>query len=103
MAVQRLQTRNVIKSFQYKFNLHKCYFDTGMSLTQLVKYAVLIVGGTSAFTSHNPNFALILVFLYGISCYIMGLIWYKWGFRTAEIEVSNQFNLFVKELRKRKV
>ncbi len=39
---------------------------------------------------------------YAIFCYILGRWWYKFKLVEAEIEVGNRFNLFVKEVRKRK-
>lgn len=88
----------------YKFCLHKAYFEQGMGLLNYPKYIVVLAGGGSVIaTSGKSTFlAIIGLVVFGVFAYFIGKWWFKQGFKLAEIEVSNQFNLFVKEVRKRK-
>lgn len=80
---------------RYKFCLLKAYFEKGYSLTNYVKYIIALFG----LASLNVKATLILGFIYGFSCFIVGWAWFKYGFVEAELEVQNRFNLFVKEMR----
>jgi hypothetical protein len=82
---------------KYKICLWKGYFDKGLSLTSYVKYLI----GFFALASLNIKLTLIIGFIYAICCFFLGWIWFRSGFIKAEIEVSNNFNLFVKEMRKK--
>ncbi len=78
-----------------KLNLHKRYFDIGYGLTQYFKYLIILFG----ISSLDVKKTLVIGLIYGICCYILGFIWLNTDFYKAEIEVSNQNNLFVKETR----
>jgi len=79
----------------FRFCLHKAYFDTGMGLTNYAKYLIAFFG----IASSNVKTTLIIAFFYAIFCYFLGRWWYKSKMKIAEIEVGNQFNLFVKQMR----
>ncbi len=81
----------------YKFCLLKSYFDRGYQLTSYAKFLIALVG----IATLNVKLTLILGVIYGILCFFLGWGWYKFGFVTAEAEVGNRFNLFVKEMRKK--
>lgn len=81
----------------YKLALHKAYFEKGYSLTNYVKYLIALFG----LSSLNVKVTLSLGVVYAFFCYFIGLGWYRFGFIEAEIEVSNQFNLFVKQVREK--
>ena len=81
---------------KYKLCLWKAYFDKGMGLTNYIKYLIAFVG----IASLNVQLILILGIIYGISCFFLGWWWFKWKWITAEFEVQNKVNLFVKEMRK---
>ena len=85
--------------FKYKVCLHKGYFDKGMAITNYAKYIIAFFG----FASADLKTTLIIAVLYGVFCYFLGLFWFNRGYFVAEQEVNNQFNLFVKEMRKRKI
>ena len=87
----------------YKLCLHKGYFERGLALTNFFKYIFGLVGVTNYTISNNVNFTMILLGAYFIGCYVLGWLWFNKGFFIAEQEVSNQFNLFVKEMRKERV
>lgn len=80
----------------YKFCLVKKYFDIGYSLTSYPKYAIAVFGVASL----DVMMTMTIFFIYGISCFFIGWLWVKYGFFEAENEVSNRFNLFVKEMRR---
>lgn len=81
----------------YNLCLHKAYFEKGYSLTSYVKYLIALFG----LSSLNVRLTMILGLIYALSCYLIGFVWYYFGFIEAEIEVSNRFNLFVKEVRRK--
>ena len=82
----------------YRFCLHKAYFEQGMGLTNYVKYLIAFFG----IASSDVKITLIIAGAYGIFSYFLGRWWFQSKMKLAEIEVSNQFNLFVKEMRKKK-
>lgn len=92
----------IIKTKKYKFCLWKSYFDKGYGLTSIFKWMVAVAGIGDIAISQRTWLALLLFFIYGIGCFIVGRLWYKTKFIEAEIEVSNQYNHFVREVRKRK-
>lgn len=85
----------------YKFCLLKAYFEKGYGLTSYIKYLIVLGGLYEGFVSQALNITFILAFLYGIACFFIGWIWYRYGFALAEAEVNNQFNLFQREVRER--
>ena len=89
-----------MKVYKYKINLHKTYFDIGWGLTAYAKYFIVIFGAYSFVEQIPMAFTLYLMVGYMITCYFLGWAWVRFGWYLAQIEVSNQFNLFVKETRK---
>ena len=84
---------------KYKIVLLKRYFDVGYAATSYMKYLIAFIGGAEIILNQSYTFALSIGFLYGIGCFIFGWLWIKQGWLTAEIEVSNQYNKFVHEMR----
>ena len=84
---------------KYLINLHRAYFEKGLQLTNYVKYFIAFFG----LASRDVSTTLIIGLIYAIMCYFIGFLWLKYGFFEAEQEVSNKNNLFVKELRNRKI
>lgn len=80
-----------------KFCLWKRYFDTGMGLTNYVKYFILFFGvaSTDVFTT------LLIAFLYAIGSFFLGWYWLNSDFYKADTELSNQYNIFVEQMRKK--
>ena len=89
-----------MKAYKYKLNLHKHYFDTGYGITSLFKYFIFIFGGMSLQQSISLKFTMYVLLGYALFCYLFGWAWFRFGWFEAQIEVGNQFNLFVKETRK---
>ena len=83
----------------FKFCLWKAYFEKGYALTSYVKYVIALFG----LASQDLKITLIAGVIYGFVCFFLGWIWFHYHIVDAEIEVQNQFNLFVKQMRKRKV
>jgi len=79
-----------------KFALHKRYFDTGFSVTNYLKYPLVLIG----FAIPQPKAIIIIATLYASFCYILGWWWLNYGMTEAETEVSNRYNPFVQEMRK---
>ncbi len=86
----------MITSNSYKIALVKRYFDIGYGISNYLKYVIALFG----LATLNLKFTMLLAIIYFISCFVFGYIWVKSGMFTAEIEVSNSFNLFVAEMRK---
>ena len=82
----------------YKFALWKAYFDKGYGVTSYFKYLFAIIG----IAGLEGKILIPLFLLYGLSCFLIGWIWYHYGITTAETEVGNKYNLFVKEMRKKR-
>lgn len=80
---------------QYRFCLHKGYFDKGYSLTHYLFKLIAVFG----LTSQNISATIWMVGIYTLSCYGLGMFWFKSGFVLAEAEVGNRFNLFQAEMR----
>ena len=89
------------KDWRYKFNLWKAYFDTGYSMLSYPKYILFLVGLGDVIASDGDYInVLIIGFLLGIGCLLFGKLWFKYRFIDYQLEVSNQYNPFVREMRK---
>jgi len=89
----------MIKTRMYKFAKQKAYFDAGYGASSYVK---VLIGFTTLATM-NPKLIAITVLVYGVLCYFVGYLMFRYKFIEAEKEVLNQNDLFVKEVRKTKV
>ena len=89
-----------MKGYKYRFNLHLHYFDTGYGRLSIVKYFWLIAAGGSILSGIDYIYAMYAGIVYMVVCYLFGWAWFRFGWFEAQIEVTNQFNLFVKETRK---
>jgi len=83
----------------YRFIVAKTYLDKGWSLTSYVKYAIALFGAYSIGEDISMNITVVIGLIYGISCYILGRLWYKFRLTETEVEIGNKFNPFVGELR----
>lgn len=80
----------------YNFCKHLTYFETGYSKTNYIKYLIALFG----LSSLNVKSTMWMAFIYAIVCYVVGVIWWNFGFAEAQIEVVNRHDLFVKQMRK---
>ncbi len=81
----------------YKFALWKAYFDKGYGITSYFKYLIAIIG----ITGYPAKFLIPIFFIYGISCFAVGWLWYHYKITDAENEVQNVFNPFVNQMRRK--
>jgi len=89
-----------MKGYRYRLCLHKAYFDKGYGITSYFKYFLILFGGYSFQQDINLIVTIYITAFYGVFCYLFGWFWYNKGWYEQEIEVGNQFNLFVQEMRK---
>lgn len=83
----------------YRFCQHLTYFEVGYGKTGYIKYVIALFG----LSSLNLTATMWAAFVYAISCYVVGRMWVRFGFLEAQKEVTNQHDLFVKQMRNRKV
>jgi len=79
-----------------KLFLLKAYFDKGFSLSGYVKY-LLAFGGIFDFI--GKTMIIYLGVAYVIMCFLVGWIWFKFGFTDIENDIQNKYNPFQKEVR----
>ena len=79
----------------YKIALMKAWFDKGANLLTYPRYLIYMFG----IASRDIWATMLIGLVYGISCFLLGALSYKYGFTEAEAEVGNQYNLFQKQLR----
>lgn len=85
----------------YKIALHKRYFDEGFSLINYTKYFLMVGAGASVLADVNTNLIYLAVLGYGIFCYALGWWICNYGLLDAMLEVTNNFNPYVKQMRKK--
>lgn len=97
--MSRTKWEEHMRGFKFKVVLHKKYFDTGLGLTSYIKYLIAFIG----LASSDVKATLFIAILYAFLCYFLGMYWIKSEFFELEQEVSNIYNKFVREMRRRKV
>lgn len=80
---------------KYKLCLWKGYLDKGLGLTNYFKYVIAFF----ALASQAIELTIIITAVYGVTSFFLGWLWYKTDFVKAEQEVSNNFNIFVEQMR----
>lgn len=85
---------------KFKLFLHKSYLDKGLGMTSYVKYLIAFVG---IFDLIDANWAIFGAIAYVLFCYLFGWYLYNHGWVDMEQEVSNKYNLFVREMRRKKL
>lgn len=88
-------THTIKNSYRQKLCLHKAYFECGYGLTHYLFKVIAVLG----LTSQALTATIYATMGYTVGCYLLGWGWYNSQFREAEIEIQNQFNPFVKEMR----
>lgn len=86
--------------WKYKTILHIHYFDKGYGRLSIVKYFWLIYAGGSILEGVDYKYAMYLGLIYMLVCYLIGWYMYNRGWQSAELEVMNQINPFVRDMRK---
>ncbi len=82
---------------KYLICLWKSYFDKGMGLTHYLSYFIAFF----ALASKDMKSVFIVGSIYAIISFFVGYYWFKYDWIQAEIEVGNQYNKFVKEVREK--
>ena len=83
-------------ALKYKICLWKSYLEKGLSITNYAKYLVAFY----ALASKDILSTFIIASAFGITSFFLGWWWFRSEFMKAEFEVSNNYNLFVKQMRK---
>ena len=86
-----------VNKLKWKLLLLKAFFERGYGITGFIKYFIALFG----ISSLNVSLTMTLGFVYAISCFIIGYIWYSRDFTEIENEIANRFNRFVVEMRKK--
>lgn len=81
---------------KYRVCLWYNWLGQGIGLLNMPKYFVFMFG----VSSNNLKWTMIFGLIWAISCFIIGMFWYKHGWKEADAEVANRYNKFVKEMRK---
>lgn len=84
-----------VSNIKWGFMIHKRFFDTGYGMTGYIK----TFAGLLSFTTFDVSIIFVTGLLYAVLCYEWGVIWHNYDFVTLDTEISNRFNLFVKEMR----
>ena len=79
----------------------KFYFDLGVGNTSLLIKILAVVGIAAAIEGVSKTALFLYGVAYAVFCYVLGLLYVKYGWYTAAVEVSNRLNLFMKEMRER--
>ena len=82
---------------KYRLILYKSYLDKGLGLTYYIKYLILLFG----LTTQDVIITFILAASYGAVSFLMGWLFFKYKWIEAEQEVSNKYNKFVREMRRK--
>ena len=93
--IEKLAKESGVSPVKLRINLWKAWFEKGDGLLKYGKWAIAFVGiGGIGITN-----LLILGITYPILCFIIGSLWYRYDWISAEVEVGNIVNPFVKEMR----
>ena len=84
----------------YRFFQLKAYFDKGFGYLNYIKYPIVLLGINTAIKGEVWTIVIVTLLLM-ITCFIVGFIFYHYGFVEAETEVGNKYNPFVQEFRKK--
>jgi hypothetical protein len=86
------------RRFIFNFLLYKAWFDKGLGITSYFKYLLAFVG---IFQLVDAKMGIIILFLYLVSCFILGYLWYKHKLIDVENEIGNLYNPFQREVRRK--
>ena len=92
-----MASRSNLKPWKYKLAQAKAYWETGYGLTHYIKYPLAIFG----FATANWTEVVYLGILYFFFCFFFGYMWYKTHMIDAVMELSNQHNPYVQEMREK--
>lgn len=85
------------KRLKIKLLWHKKRFDTGIGLTNYLKYFIAFF----ALASKDLYYTVYISIAYAFICYAMGYYWIKYKWADAENEVNNLLNPFTRHVIKK--
>ncbi len=74
----------------------KAWFEKGYGLSHYLFKVIAVIG----LTSQQLETTIWAMVAYTVFCFILGFCFFHFNFVNAEIEVMNQYDPFVKEMRK---
>jgi len=98
MKIRHCQTEKELKGFKFRYLLYRRYFDQGYGILNYFKYFIILIGFERVLKDNLESTIWILIG-YAIFCFIAGWAYIHYGFWETEIELSNRFNPFIKEMR----
>jgi hypothetical protein len=81
---------------KYRLMLYKAYFDRGLGVTNYLKYVIAGAG----LVVKQVDTILWIGLIYLIFCFVVGYLWFRWRLVEAEQEVSNNYNILFRKLRR---
>lgn len=81
--------------------LFKKWLDQGRGLTSYFNEIILVFGVWSITEKKSPLLTVTIALLYGLTCIVLGWVWFKFKWKEAEMEVENQYNPFVADVREK--
>lgn len=90
-----MTTNSLTEQRGFKLILWKSYFDKGYGLTNYFFKLVAVFG----LTSRMIEATFIILFLYTLSCFVIGKVWFHYRIVDMEFEVGNIYNPLSRELR----
>ena len=85
----------------FKILLYKAYFDKGFAVLNYVKYVVAVVGVGAAFQGYSLIGLFLLGLCYGMICFVVGWLWFRYSFIETEQEIQNLYNPFCRDVREK--
>ena len=79
--------------------LLKYYFDKGFALTNNIKYLIGLFALYEVIKLDNVKITVVLGAIWVCISFLIGWWWYRKDWNSAEIEIQNRINPFVKEMR----
>lgn len=85
---------------KFKSLLWKRYFDVGYTILSYIKYIAVLMGGR-AMLDNDTSLMVWLAVGYALLCFVVGWAWHRFDLIQTEVEIANQFNMFVEEVREK--
>ncbi len=87
----------------YKLAFLEACFNKGYGVTAPIKYLVALIGISNAIVTEKMLVTILAGVGYVIFCFILGYVLYKIKYVNAQIEVTNRYDPYVKEMRNSKI
>lgn len=87
----------ITNQYKFKFLLAKAYFDKGYGITNYFFKLVAVFG----LTTQMAKATFYILGAYTLACYFIGRYWYQHQYIDVENDITNLFNPFQREVRKK--